>query len=686
MSKRTLPVDQVDQTDQLEDWRVPLPVEFSVEAIHTMAKEQLLGLQQLAGWGSEWGTIDTPADRLPSGSSRQPAQRIQSVNTLCQMAAALELTQLTFTRFALLLYFGKASKHRGYLKAGTINRQLMMMKTVLAAALTKPPLPQGGLLARLSDADWHARRGETVEDLFGMVFSRLRWFRDKGWWMDVPQEKTFGVVEAHLDTTKYPPTASKPKGNGHQPLPDEFVAEAGWRLIWILENLGPALIDCGRQLAAIRKHAIEQSRTTDIGPGRAQVRTMEASQLFLASYDWRTTAGDKIDALPFAIDMVISRKKKDGTRTEFSWPPRQFFFVNQLLQILQDAHMLMFLLASGGRISECLSMQADCIVCDNPGQESIAGRTYKLVYWEGGKLRDWPVPALVLKAIQQQIQLHEVIISLGDELSYRSTQNNATGIWVTGTGAEVRGGVDTRFSITFKQLGMTHLLQGDSANPHRFRKTLARLCALVLFGAPKILMDLFGHKDIAMTLHYINSDPLLRAEMIQIARDVTIMYAKDAISNIDSYGGPAASKLSASIQQEKVRLGRDMGADDMQRCAEILTDNGSLWTLVRPGVLCTKRPSDAGPCTKARGLPDPAHCQTSCDNRLEQAFLRDDVERSIEQAVAHLVQAYADDDEYKSEEWEGQVLALLPRFPDIRKKWILHPVVSPLVVKNAEAA
>jgi integrase len=683
MNKHTLPVDKVGQ---VEDWRVPLPVEFSVEAIHTMAKEQLLGLQQLAGWGSEWGTVDTPPERLPAGVSRRQGSRIQSVNTLCSAGAELELTQLTFTRFALLLYFGKANKHRGYLKAGTINSKLNRMKTVLAAALTKPLIPQEGLLARLSDADWYARRGETVEDVFGDVFSRLRWFWDKGWWMDVPLKKAFGAVEAHLETIKHPPTASKPKGDGNQPLPDEFVAEAGWRLIWILENLGPALIDCGRQLAAIRKHALEQARTKDLSLTRTTARAMEASQLFLASYDWRTPAGDKIDALPFAIEMVIAAKKKDGTRTEFSWPPRNYFFVDQLLQILQDAHMFMFLLASGGRISECLSLQADCIVCDNPDQESIVGRTYKLVYLEGGKLRDWPVPALVLKAIQQQIQLHEVIIVLGDELGNRSTQDKATGIWVTGTGGEVQGGVDIRFSITFNQLELSHLLQGDSANPHRFRKTLARLCALVLFGAPKILMDLFGHKDIAMTLHYINTDPGLRAEMIQIARDITIMYAKDAISNIDNYGGPAARKLSAAIKQEKVRLGRDMGADDMQRCAEILTDNGSLWTLVRPGVLCTKRPSDAGPCTRARGMPDPAHCQTACENRLEQAFLRDDVDRSIEQAVSHLVQAYADDDEYKSEEWEGQVLALLPRFPDIKKKWILHPVVSPMVVKSAEAA
>ena len=559
------------------------------------------------------------------------------------------------------------------------------MKRVLATALTKPPTPQGGLLARLSDADWHARRGETVENNFGTVFNRLRRFRDMEWWSDVPLEPNFGAVEAHLDSLKNPPTASKPKGEGHQPLPDEFVAQAGWRLIWMMENLGSALIDCARQLATIRKHSIQLSQAKGLGKSCTLVLASKATESFLASYDWRNPAGDKIEALPFEIDISSTKSKKGASRTEFSWPPRQWYFIDQLMQILQDAHMFLFLLASGGRISECLSLQADCILCSSPNQESIAGRTYKLVYLEGGKLRDWPVPAVVLKAIQQQIELHEVITSLGDEYGNRSGQEKATGIWVTGTGAEAQGSVNQRLNTTFKQLGLTHLLKGDSANAHRFRKTLARLCALVLFGAPKILMDLFGHKDIAMTLHYINTDLLLRAEMIQIARDITIMFAKDAISNIDSYGGPAARKLSAAIQQEKVRLGRDMGADDIQRCAELLTDNGSLWALVRPGVLCTKRPSDTGPCTKARGTPNPAHCQSGCDNRLEQAFLRDDVDRSIKQAVSCLEQAYADDDEYKSEEWKGQVLALLPRFPDIKKKWILHPIVAPLVTQATEA-
>ena len=61
MNESTLPVDTALSQ---EDWRVPLPSAFSVSVIHTMGKDQLLSLQKLAGWGSEWGIIDTPKDRL----------------------------------------------------------------------------------------------------------------------------------------------------------------------------------------------------------------------------------------------------------------------------------------------------------------------------------------------------------------------------------------------------------------------------------------------------------------------------------------------------------------------------------------------------------------------------------------------------------------------------------------------
>ncbi len=51
--------------------------------------------------------------------------------------------------------------------------------------------------------------------------------------------------------------------------------------------------------------------------------------------------------------------------------------------------------------------------------------------------------------------------------------------------------------------------------------------------------------------------------------------------------------------------------------------------LVREGVLCTKAPGDFGPCTKNRGVPDPARCSVSCLHRLETSAARKDLEHSI---------------------------------------------------------
>ena len=124
MNKSILPTERVVQD---EDWRIPLPEAFTVESIHTMSKKQLLGLQQLAGWGNEWGTIDTPAERLPAGPSRRDSTRITSVNALCFEGAELELTKLTFTRFALLLYFSKPRKGS---RETLQNPQLSLVKAI----------------------------------------------------------------------------------------------------------------------------------------------------------------------------------------------------------------------------------------------------------------------------------------------------------------------------------------------------------------------------------------------------------------------------------------------------------------------------------------------------------------------------------------------------------------------------
>jgi hypothetical protein len=143
----------------------------------------------------------------------------------------------------------------------------------------------------------------------------------------------------------------------------------------------------------------------------------------------------------------------------------------------------------------------------------------------------------------------------------------------------------------------------------------------------------------------------------------------NAIEKIDDYGGPAAAKIKEAVEGLKARVGGEYGAKDIYDLAEIFTLSGKFWTLVRPGIICTKLPQQAGPCNKQVGMPEPSRCRSHCDSRLEQAALRDDVDRSIEQAFHFLKEAIREDNEISAQMWLGQVYANLNRFPGLKQKW-----------------
>lgn len=231
-----------------------------------------------------------------------------------------------------------------------------------------------------------------------------------------------------------------------------------------------------------------------------------------------------------------------------------------------------------------------------------------------------------------------------------------------------------------KSLGLTEAMDDMSLHPHRFRKSIARLIALaIVAGAPKILMDLFGHEKIEAALYYILSDPAIRSEMEEVAKAQIIMLAENAIENADSNGGPAATGIRKAVAKERARRGEQFGENDIHMLAQTFTFSGKIWSLVRPGVICTKGPQQSGPCNKRVGHPEPSRCRGNCDHRLETAAIHDDVNRLLNESVVHLERAELEGDEITAELWRGQVLANLRRFPDLEKRWSAHPIVAALL-------
>lgn len=651
--------------------RLGAAANLTPSTIHLMSKEGLLSLQESSALGSEWGTIEMPARWFPNGKSGSQANRRVSVNGLAGDPVDVEAARLVFCRFALLLLYCKVSS-RGvngrFLAPSTIRGSLQNLKLILQQTLQVAGAKGAPLIARLTRTDLAqvSASAQRTNEL-----RRMREFANRGLWSDVAAEMELGSVEDSIAVSVAGASIPQRKTPApYQPLPDNFVAEAGWRLIWIVENLGPSILRCGLELASIRQHS------------RSRKTVAKQMSDFLSGFAWVDETGKEIVRPPFDCFEGGDSIRRDEP---LEWPPRNFLDFMKLLALLQDAHLFLFLLSTGGRISEALSLTPDCIVSTVQGHEAVEGRTYKLVFENAGAKREWPLPALALNAVRQQRDVAAVLNALGAEKRSKRGLIAPEALFVSGRGLEVSQNPTKRFMISMRTVGVAALLSGGNLASHRFRKTLARLVALAIVGSPKVLMDLFGHKSIEMTLHYMTTDPELRAEIAEVARAQTLMFAEKAIEHADTNGGGGAARIRAVVRAERVRLGREFGENDLRGLAETLTDNGTSWMLVRPGVLCTKTSGQSGPCNSSLGRPEPSRCRAVCSHRLEDEALRDDVERAIKEAVELLEEAVEQDAEIQAEMWRGQILAHLPRFADIAAKWSSHPTVSNLLERGVVA-
>lgn len=675
---------------ELEQARASAAARLTLKSICELPKSELLVLQDHLGFGSNWGVVEFPKKWLPKGPA-QASKRVQ-IRTLGGSTEDMELAAVTFARIAILLWLTKCGfeGRPRFLKPYSIIQKLSHVRVMLSMAMTKQSRGDGQLLARLSVSDILTGTAERSKRSLLNWLGRLA---SRGQWKDVPQERAvhYETDEGRLDLAStqvkvdFAETLPEPK-HGWKPLPDRFVADAGWRMIWLVERLGPALIQCATGLIAARREAQDVP-----GKGRMRDRVRHATDAYLSSFLWRTPEGDVIDRLPFELALTFcggaakGNKKGGGVvrppRT-FTWPPKFLPDINALLLILQDSHLFLFLLPTGGRISECASLTTSCVVDACQGSEKVEGRTYKIVEISGGELREWPVPTLTLNAIRQQLQVKPLAEALAEGNKRRLKRGESVetvDLWTTATAKSIEQSVNQRLNTTIRHLGIINLLEGDRLHTHRCRKTIARLAALAIVGAPKLLMDLFGHGSIVMTLHYILRDPLIQAEMKSVAKAQTIMMAEQAIKTAEDCGGAAAKRIAAARKNERTRIGSDYGATNDRELAEVMTNNGQAWFLVRENIVCTKQPDQSGACTKARGIAQPGSCKTDCWHRLELAAAIEDADRALRAQVNNLQVAMAEGSHLQVELWRGQVLATLPRFPKLREKWSTHPIVAELL-------
>ncbi|MGV3682136.1 MAG: tyrosine-type recombinase/integrase [Acidovorax sp.] len=651
-------------------------IEFSASMIQAMGPEELTIVQSKLGFGNVYGVWETPQKWMPPGSAREPA--LSKIDFKVRLTSAgapesrLDNAILCLSRYAILLALIPSAKGRhagGYLKPSTIADMLYKYCIkIFAISAKKSFKEQEGeiFFGNFTHEDWKALPSRTAKRGVENELDRALIFHHKGFWPDIP---THFVEHRSTPASNMGPDerpTKEEKSKKLQPLPDQYVAEVGWRALWIVKELGPALIEVAHLVADKLSHMQGSNRN---------LRSEDISSV-LNSYSWCDSGGNVINRIPFDLHI-----RGVGMREDMIWPPRTGSQLLQLVKRLQMAHLWITLLSVGSRIGELLSMQPGVVVHSHDGMPFANGLTFKIVSKVGGETRDWPLPDVAVEALVQQEKLAHAISRLQYltfNIEDRSGKSEA--LWLRlGSASEFRSTINNQLRDVVRSLGLTTEPDGENLSTHRLRKTVARLVAMAIAGAPKVLMDLFGHKTIEMTLNYILSDPEVQAEIKATVEAQTIMLAENAIENSSSNGGPASKTIAKIVSAAKTRLGSEYGAQNIRELADVLTMNGRHWALVRPGVICTKLPGSSGPCTAKVGRPEPSRCSWSCNHRLEDALLRDDVDRSIDQAIRMYEVEISSDNEIQAEFWAGQVLAHVRRFDDLFTKWSLHSTVARLL-------
>ena len=172
---------------------------------------------------------------------------------------------------------------------------------------------------------------------------------------------------------------------------------------------------------------------------------------------------------------------------------------------------------------------------------------------------------------------------------------------------------------------------------------------------------------------------MLASELPQKQPAVAQVSDDSPIDKLRGYGGLAAQRVHAAVIAERERGFRSAttwGAANTHELAELLTAGGTTWQMVRRGVICTKGLRQVGPCSRKRGRPEPSQCQSSCDYRLEEAWLQAEVDGAIAEAVRLCREATDEGEELAASLWEDQILVNIDRFPQLREKWENEPVVA----------
>lgn len=452
----------------------------------------------------------------------------------------------------------------------------------------------------------------------------------------------------------------------------------------MITQAGPVLLDAMESAISVdvrdrvvsAKHPRVGKALTKNSQLQVKAKTLDP---LIREWPWEEANADKdgVDAFH------VSFHGKGGVFVE--WPPDTFYKALNLLGLLQACHMWILALSTATRHGELIELQEGSLSRVDESHSKVRFRTWKYEA-PGGAKRDVPVPAVVEMAVSQQERLAALMKRLGGV----SGQH----IWVQ-MGAKIGlplNSFSRSLSLFNLSFGLGGVLGEEPAHMHRFRKSLVRIVALSLVHAPKVLMDVLGHKDEYTTIFkYILSSPMLLSEIEQTTRELVVLRAIETVRNSDKVQGSGARLHKQRVQEYCTRLGEAAWEpQNLLEFAEAMTERGTGWAVIAPGVICTGFLT-GGLCRKGSGKANPHYCNANCSKQLvldEEAphnELLGTAERvigAIEFLLDSIKKAQASCDQMLCEQFAGQVRALLGRWKDVDEHFRKCSIVQGIVRGN----
>lgn len=695
--------------DPAELGRVAALNRFKVDEFQHLPPAELLLAQSVAGHGDEWGIWKTPKTISP-GKQAPYYRSIDLVKRLRDYLANEPVPSVPealldvlvdggvqcLTRFALLLRLAPIAQFKTNnrrLKPSTIAERLYMdgPKILARAIRRKAERPDAhGLLACLTEED---ARELGKDKKTRIELERLGTLAARGWWSDLLPQPEF----TRTTNPRGPRQARAPEeiAGEYKPIPDQYLAEIGPRILWLIRDLGPNLLPMLEDLAACMESLDWSGMTKDKLIDDYGVITKFIAR-HLREHPWMDRAGKPLQP---DFPLMTGARNKD----RFELPPRSYQQLQILSVTLQAAHLFVTLLTCAGRIGEVETLPRSCVTIARDGNDYLQGWTYKLSGNLFGDARQWPAPVVLVMALGQQARLAAVWSrlppgKLEDGLPKAPPVHQA--LWLAlGSGgnssaADPMGGGSEALLALAKRVGMDPKPGGINLHPHRFRKTIGRLAGIALFNSPLVLKRLFGHKSIEMTIHYILCDPVIRTEAEAVLRELRILNCAEALEEVrealaagaplPGHGGAPAARLVEAVQDHEARLakvGRVWADGSAYELAYLMTANGQGWRFIQKNIVCTKVPGEDGLCRKKRnrGEPDTSNCKPECGNRIVLALERRDAGEVVE-SYLDVARKARDDEQYMvCYEAMHRFSEQLDTFPDIKAQYLADPEVQSLL-------